>query len=153
MEMTDGFASAMVTVIPVIMLAASVGMNNGIKLLTKHIERDIQRVEAGERVADDWESIARSCMALVWILLTAVNVYAEYRLIFWLAANDRPKSPALTQFVAYTGAVGFAIVVVLGLMPIWVTYEKRRNELGRLEEAQRQSQPFRFLEGQDRGRQ
>ncbi|MGV9693777.1 hypothetical protein ACWDUX_32295 [Streptomyces sp. NPDC003444] len=138
--MTEDFAGAMVTVIPIILLLGSAEF---LKFSTAFVERltpvvDREGVEAArallgqepvapsprpllpppiERTASMLNASLRRTLNIGWIILAAFHVYAEIRLIQWLATTERPEAPAMAKYITEIAAFGFVMLVVGALLP------------------------------------
>ncbi|MFE2645847.1 hypothetical protein ACFXDO_25245 [Streptomyces nigra] len=121
----------MVTVIPVIMVVATV------EFLAL-----IQRKAAEPPPAQDmdsplaWITVLRELLILAfYATLIVSHCHAEILLIDWLASNDRPPSPEMARRIATTGISGFIAVTALtgGLMvwkslrPTWAIFRALRQ--------------------------
>ncbi|WP_327668006.1 MULTISPECIES: hypothetical protein [unclassified Streptomyces] len=106
-KMTEEFASAMVTVIPIIGLVATVEVSS-------HFSRYLEMLERGE--GDMYSRRATTGAVKGWVLIGAAHVVAEWMLVEWLVSTDRPESPKMAMFIAITGCVGFAWALVFPMM-------------------------------------
>lgn len=116
-KMTEAFASAMVTVIPIILLLGAVELSSRLKRGHEHMDD----VEAGRSQRVDYKLIRGGSL---WGALAAAHCYAEISLIEWLATGERQESPHLASFIAVTAALGF-VAVVLGAFLQMVSLDKR----------------------------
>ncbi|MFI0135569.1 hypothetical protein [Streptomyces luteogriseus] len=135
--MTDDFASAMVTVLPVILLVATVQFNE----LGKRAEETNRRLTT-EALQDGWnearyvQQVERSPLirrlkglqAWWWTVLT-LHVMAEVYLVFWLADDGRPAQPAFAMLVATVACLGFVTIAMeIALMTLAATGEEIRRQ-------------------------
>jgi hypothetical protein len=134
--MTDDFASAMVTVLPVILLVATVQFNE----LGKRA-REVTHQLTTEALRDGWNEVRfvqqversplirrlRGLQAWWWAMLT-IHVLAEVYLIGWLADDGRPAQPGFAVLVAMTACLGFlTIAAEVALMTAATTTEELRR--------------------------
>ncbi|MGA5285436.1 hypothetical protein ACPCSK_34430 [Streptomyces griseoincarnatus] len=144
-KMTEEFASAMVTVIPIILLAASVEVSSLVNRqgalqdeLLRQLQQQIDAKRRGEeaaplRVTDTGPTgCSGTALALFWFLLSGAHVIAEYQLIMWLAGTERGDHPLMAKSIAFIGIIGFAAVLVGWLWNLVVTSRSRSRELARL---------------------
>ncbi|MGW4393569.1 hypothetical protein [Streptomyces sp. NPDC004685] len=129
--MTDSFAGAMVTVIPIILVAATVEIQQTYTKVADGLDHFINTYhsegnEAALAIMDRRTSMPARSVIVVMILLTASHLAAEGYLILWLAASGHPAHPWGAWLVTITGILGFslvAIVAVLGpFLRIWRSY-------------------------------
>jgi hypothetical protein len=134
--MTDGFASAMVTVLPVILLVATVQYNE----LGKRAAEANRQLTA-EALREGWDEarfvqlvehspLIRRLKGLQawWWTVLFLHVMAEVYLIFWLADDARPGHPAFAMLVAGVACLGFSTIVVeIVLMTLAATSEELRR--------------------------
>ncbi|MEU1916153.1 hypothetical protein [Streptomyces massasporeus] len=90
-RMTDDYASTMVTVIPVILVVATVEF----QALVKREPRPSAREGLTGRLA--WDPV----LLVMWNGLIVRRAAVEMKLIMWLATTDRPESPELAWAVAF----------------------------------------------------
>jgi hypothetical protein len=117
--MTEEFASAMVTVIPVILLVAVVEFNEGEKRAAEAarslaLEAQASGVEAGRVVRKVMNSRVLRRIKNVqsaWYAVLTFHVLAEGYLILWLADDHRPASPGYAWFVVLTACAGFLMTL------------------------------------------
>lgn len=142
-KMTEEFASAMVTVIPIILLLGGAEM---LKLTKVYVEarfpevnrevwdalgRHLIRAEGGEpaeiplprREADGKPELSswgafEILFAGIWGLVAVAHVYMEVRLIQWLATAERPAAPVLAERVTWVAGAGFVMLLVGAFLPI-----------------------------------
>lgn len=136
LKMTDGFASAMVTVLPVILLVATVQYNE----LGKRAAEANRQLTA-EALQDGWDEarfvqlvedsrlIRRlKGMQAWWWTMLFLHAITEVYLIFWLADDARPGHPAFAMFVATVACLGFVTIVVeIVFMTLAATGEEVRR--------------------------
>ncbi|WP_217165645.1 DUF4499 domain-containing protein [Streptomyces sp. AC512_CC834] len=142
--MNAEFASALVTVIPIILLVASVEINNVTKSrqarLLRELEFQLEDAEAailaGQPVSDGKprKSRTETIAYVFWGVLMVTHVVAEMILILWLASAKRPEVPFLAEYVLDTALFGFISVFTGGLLSHDLT---RREYLDQLEEIKR----------------
>ncbi|WEH16559.1 hypothetical protein [Streptomyces sp. VNUA24] len=101
--MTDDYASTMVTVIPVILVVATVEF----QALWNREPRPPAGEGATGRVA--WDTV----LLVMWNGLIVSHAVVEVKLIMWLATTERPESPELAWAVAFVAWLGLACVAVL----------------------------------------
>ncbi|MFG3721349.1 hypothetical protein ACGF8D_26470 [Streptomyces massasporeus] len=101
--MTDDYASTMVTVIPVILVVATVEF----QALVKREPRPSAREGLTGRLL--WHTV----LLVMWNGLIVSHAAVEIQLIMWLATTDRPESPELAWTVAFIAWLGLACVAVL----------------------------------------
>ncbi|MFD7184962.1 hypothetical protein ACFV90_33825 [Streptomyces sp. NPDC059904] len=141
-KMTESFAGAMVTVIPIILVAAGIEtQQNFNKLADRMDEIRIALLEEGVEAA---EKAARSrgtgfagmpTVLGVMAVLFLSHVFVEFYLIFWLASTTRPANPGAALTVAITGFLGFALVGGAGVLGPLFRVKKNFSDLFRLAEA------------------
>ncbi|MFI7352021.1 hypothetical protein ACIBSR_37920 [Streptomyces sp. NPDC049936] len=102
-KMTDDYASTMVTVIPVILVVATVEF----QALVKREPRPSAREGLTGRLA--WDT----ALLVMWSGVIVSHAFVELKLIMWLATTERPESPQLAWAVAFIAWLGLACVVVL----------------------------------------
>lgn len=107
-KMTDGFAEAMVTVIPVILLVGTVEFTAMAK-----------RLKQGEVLTSLWQAL----LLPWWLLVATTHFVAEGALVLWLATTERSSNPWLAEFLAWTLLTGFATIMVstLGALSLVLT--------------------------------
>ncbi|MFD5914269.1 hypothetical protein ACFWHL_36730 [Streptomyces massasporeus] len=104
--MTDDYASTMVTVIPVILVVATVEF----QALVKRESRPSVSEGLTGRLA--WETV----LLVMWNGLIVSHAAVEMKLVMWLATTERPESPRLAWAVAFIAWLGLACVVVLTVL-------------------------------------
>ncbi len=102
-RMTDDYASTMVTVIPVILVVATVEF----QALWNREPRPSAGGGVTGRLA--WDTV----LLVMWNGLIVSHAAVEVKLIMWLATTERPESPDLAWAVAFVAWLGLACVVVL----------------------------------------
>ncbi|GAA1275520.1 hypothetical protein ACFQ0Q_32345 [Streptomyces aureus] len=114
-KMTESFAGAMVTVIPIIMLVAGVEAAKAAKAATRSIEQMVQhalaQTAAGERrapVISPWQWV----LLVAWAAVGLAHVFAETLLITWLGKTERPTAPGQALFITLVAVVGFFSVAM-----------------------------------------
>ncbi|MFE5966210.1 hypothetical protein [Streptomyces sp. NPDC056463] len=131
--MSPEFAGAMVTVIPIIILLASAEIGALLNrrqqnqeridgLVRAARERCVARIQAGQapdvrdleisRGAFPYDRESSRVTIFYWIVSGVLALVAEWLLIYWLAAEERPKSGALTYFIAVAALNGFYMVLM-----------------------------------------
>ncbi|MFE5681704.1 hypothetical protein [Streptomyces sp. NPDC056512] len=135
--MTESFATAMVTVIPIILLVAVVEVQQRGRLTVETLTRLRLAVEA-ERGGDPTDATAvlrearmskpPALATFLWGVLCAAHVVAELILIFWLAGSERPPGTWQASFVAYTAAVGFVLVILVAVLSPYFQAARIRAE-------------------------
>ncbi|MGW1089647.1 hypothetical protein ACWD4L_25820 [Streptomyces sp. NPDC002596] len=141
-KMTEEFASAMVTVIPIILL---LGWAEVQKLSTTYVakkapslDREIRAAmyrilsqEAGSQADADTSSgqeaenrkppgqakIFEGLFAVVWGVLAVLHVLAELYLVRWLATTERAPSPGMARNVTLIAGAGFVMLLVGAFVP------------------------------------
>lgn len=140
-EMSEEFASAMVTVIPIILL---LGWAEATKLSNVFVAAKAPAVDREVRAAlvrianDGTESpdrgdspqepvrqvpFARSLevvLGLTWGVLAVLHVWAEVSLIRWLATTERPPSPDLAERVTEIAGAGFVMLLIGAFAPVFL---------------------------------
>ncbi|MGX1564679.1 hypothetical protein [Streptomyces sp. NPDC055506] len=101
--MTDDYASTMVTVIPVILVVATVEF----QALVKREPRPSPREGLTGKLA--WEV----ALLVMWHSLIISHAAIEMKLVMWLATTERPESPELAWAVAFIAWLGLMCVVGL----------------------------------------
>ncbi|NEY36492.1 hypothetical protein GTU99_30830, partial [Streptomyces sp. PRKS01-65] len=142
-KMTEEFASAMVTVIPIILLLGGAEMLKLTKLYVEarfpEVNREVWEVldlrpvhpETGEpaeiplprRESDGTAELSpwgafEIAFAGLWGLVAVAHVYMEVRLIQWLATAGRPAAPVLAERVTWVAGAGFVMLLVGAFLPI-----------------------------------
>ncbi|MGW0121737.1 hypothetical protein [Streptomyces sp. NPDC003327] len=139
--MTEEFAGAMVTVIPIILLLGSAEF---LKVSGTFMERliptlDREGLEATHKLLGRQQEVAtppqpeeplvlerlgsllhkgvRFWTNTAWLTLACLHVYAEFRLIQWLATTERPEAPAMAQYVTKIATAGFVMLILGALVP------------------------------------
>ncbi|MEK0100257.1 hypothetical protein ACFC18_44100 [Streptomyces sp. NPDC056121] len=118
-KMTEEFASAMVTVIPVVLLVATVEYH---ELSRRVSEETKSRVAEAVEAGTDGPQVVRDVLnsplikglknvQAAWYGVLTLHVLAEMYLIFWLADDKRPGDPPFALYVASIGCLGFLMVV------------------------------------------
>lgn len=102
-KMTDDYASTMVTVIPVILVVATVEF----QALAKREPRPSVREGLTGRLL--WDT----ALLMMWNGLIVSHATVEMMLVMWLATTERPESPELAWAVAFVAWLGLACVVAL----------------------------------------
>ncbi|MFI8220219.1 hypothetical protein [Streptomyces sp. NPDC085932] len=102
-KMTDDYASTMVTVIPVILVVATVEF----QALAKREPRPSAREGLTGRLV--WDT----ALLVMWNGLIVSHAAVEMALITWLATTERPESPELARTVAFVAWLGLACVAAL----------------------------------------
>ncbi|MFE4664384.1 hypothetical protein ACFRI7_12560 [Streptomyces sp. NPDC056716] len=136
-KMTVEFASAMVTVIPIIMLVAAVEFNSFHRTLEdSHNEvlhsmsEKIQAAGEGREIPADRHRPRRTYWTVwAWLALWASQTGAEVQLIRWLAGDARQPDPLTAQIVANIAILGFAAVLVVPLIQQILDTRSRRLRL------------------------
>lgn len=102
-KMTDDYASTMVTVIPVILVVATVEFQALVKREARPSPRE------GLTGALLWETT----LLVMWNGLIVSHAAVELKLIMWLATTERPESPELAWAVAFIAWLGLICVAIL----------------------------------------
>ncbi|MET7275635.1 hypothetical protein ABZS59_31310 [Streptomyces flaveolus] len=105
--MTEDYASAMVTVIPVIMVVATVEF----QALAQRSAQDLpdgRDPSLSVRVKPLWNSL----LLTFWAALIFSHTYVELSLIEWLASDERAPDPGLAERVRLVGGLGFVAVTI-----------------------------------------
>ncbi|MFJ5730943.1 hypothetical protein [Streptomyces paradoxus] len=102
-RMTDDYASTMVTVIPVVLVVATVEFH----ALVKREPGPSAREGLTGRLA--WDTV----LLVMWNGLIVSHAVVEIKLIMWLATTERPESPELAWAVAFVAWLGLVCVAVL----------------------------------------
>lgn len=133
-KMTESFAGAMVTVIPIILLVAVVEVQQRgrltVETLTK-LRLAQETSEPGAGTAALLEARMRKppmWAPFLWGTLSAAHVVAEAMLIFWLAGSERSPGTWQAPFVAYTAAVGFVVVILTAVLSPYSQAMRIRRE-------------------------
>jgi hypothetical protein len=141
-KMTEEFASAMVTVIPIILL---LGWAEVQKLSTTYVakkapslDREIRAVmyqilsqeagsqpdadaspgqEAENRTPPEQAKIFEGLFAIAWGALAILHVVAELYLVRWLATTERAPSPGMARNVTLVAGAGFVMLLVGAFIP------------------------------------
>ncbi|NEC72934.1 hypothetical protein [Streptomyces rochei] len=149
-EMTEEYASAMVTVLPVIMLVALVEFNNANAAYRntqlEYTQALLQAVRNGEIEPippSKWSRRAREAAYMYWYAIVGLHIYAESLLIQWLASTERGPDPGTAEFVRAVGAWGFLTVICGFVINVWLTRKQRIAEVMRLEALVRQERAVR----------
>ncbi|CAL9323429.1 hypothetical protein [Streptomyces sp. SudanB66_2053] len=120
-EMTEEYASAMVTVIPVLMIVATVE----VQTLAKRRE-----VQPPPDDANPW-TVFRNYGPMVQLglygLLAASHGVAELKLITWLATTQRDPDPTMARDTALIGMGGFVYLTVLTYIVVFVNGTKHMS--------------------------
>ncbi|WP_326710471.1 hypothetical protein OG758_15035 [Streptomyces sp. NBC_01474] len=133
--MTEEFAGAMVTVIPIILLLAGVEWHNRVKDDVDKAKQRLEKLRRGESAPYERPPMWRYFLDVVWVALVVSHGIAEAYLITWLAGTERPAAPGWADFIATTGGAGFLLVILLGLGPAVARFGRLRDEADQLEEA------------------
>ncbi|WP_437004428.1 hypothetical protein [Streptomyces sp. enrichment culture] len=118
-KMTESFAGAMVTVIPIIMLIAGTEYKKYAQKQIAALDRQLQDAGALASGADESETdtspgeVGPMLKSGAWAVLAMTHVLAEVKLIVWLASSEQEPEPGWATYIAYTGIFGFAITVLL----------------------------------------
>ncbi len=124
-KMTESFAGAMVTVIPIIMLIAGAEYKNYAKKLIADLDRQLQAVgmddvsdPVPESETDDSPPgrVTLRFKSAGWATLAMTHVLAEAKLIQWLASSHQEPEPGWATYIALTGILGFGITVMLPML-------------------------------------
>ncbi len=141
-EMTEEFASAMVTVIPIILLlgwAEATKLSN-VFVATKgptvdhEVRTALARITNNGTESPDHEDPPRRrpvrqipfarflevCFGLAWGVLAVLHVWAEVSLIRWLATTERLPSPDLAKQVTQIAGVGFVMLLIGAFAPVFL---------------------------------
>ncbi|MFA3840554.1 hypothetical protein [Streptomyces aureus] len=119
--MTEAFAGSMVTVIPIILVAAAVEIQQTYTKVADDIDHLINTYhsegpDAALSVVDRRTETPSRSVIVVMALLTASHLVAEAYLILWLAATGHPAHPWGAWFVSITGIIGFSLVAIVALL-------------------------------------
>ncbi|QUC63005.1 hypothetical protein IOD14_43125 [Streptomyces sp. A2-16] len=137
--MTGEFASAMVTVIPVVLLVATVEFNEIEKRADETEQRAIEAAR-GEGLSDRqaMQSVSASPLLrglrnlqTVWYAALTLHIFAEAYLIFWLADDARPADVFFAWFVSVTGCSGFVMLLAAVVAAKKIKNRKVRGPSGR----------------------
>ncbi len=135
MRMTEEFASAMVTVIPIVLVAASLEMTALTKNSRDNGRRCREAVLAAIRSGTpEPAGVSRRRKAASVIVLSGwywsviLHVVAEVLRIRWLADSKRAAAPQTAQFVQAVGIFGFVWVLIAGLIVTSVYSTERKLE-------------------------
>lgn len=112
--MTDDFASAMVTVIPIVLL---VGTAEVTALVRTPITRDpvLESTTAGR--AWLWlKRMGKKVISLAWLVLIAQHLMVEGDLISWLATAEHTNDPQLAKRTVLVSVIGFFFVTMVTLI-------------------------------------
>ncbi|MGW5449951.1 hypothetical protein [Streptomyces asiaticus] len=134
-RMTEEFASAMVTVIPIVLVAASLEMT----ALTKNSRDNGRRrreavlaaIRSGTPEPAGVSRRRKAASVLVlsgWYWSVILHVVAEVLLIRWLADSKRAADPQTAQFVQAVGIFGFVWVLIAGFIVTSVYNSERKLE-------------------------
>ncbi|MFE2046305.1 hypothetical protein ACFXAZ_36365 [Streptomyces sp. NPDC059477] len=133
-KMTEEFASAMVTVIPIIMLVAAVEFNSFHRTLEDahnevlhSMSEKIQAAREGREVPAGRHRTRRTYWTVwAWLALWASHTGAEVQLIRWLAGDARQPDPLTAQVVANIAILGFAAILLVPLIQQVLDTRSRR---------------------------
>ncbi|MFF2475094.1 hypothetical protein [Streptomyces sp. NPDC058066] len=106
-KMTEEFAGAMVTVIPVILLVAAVEFITTIRQVEQWLDAAVEDPAAPPRSPH----ITNVLLSLVWCGIAVAHIAAEVDLIKWLASVKRPADPGMARFVTEVAVIGFWSIV------------------------------------------
>ncbi|MFJ5829513.1 hypothetical protein [Streptomyces sp. NPDC093089] len=136
--MTEEFAGAMVTVIPLLGSAEFLKVSGtfmerliptldreGLEVVHKLLGRqhDVatpsqpEEPSPLERLGSMLHKEVRFWTNTAWLILACLHVYAEFRLIQWLATTERPEAPAMAQYVTKIATAGFVMLILGALAP------------------------------------
>ncbi|MGX5215028.1 hypothetical protein ACWKT3_41200 [Streptomyces violaceus] len=104
--MTEEYVSAMVTVIPVVMVVATVEFQALIQRNAGILPDE--DVDAPPR--RHTKTLGELLLLLFWAALISSHVVAELYLIEWLVGTERPPNEQLAELTALIGIVGFIAV-------------------------------------------
>ncbi|MGA5146299.1 hypothetical protein ACPCSF_14800 [Streptomyces griseoincarnatus] len=138
MQMSEPFAGAMVTVIPIIMLVAGVEYTKHTKRHTAELDRELSERRAG--VADPVSAFnPRKVLTVIavigWGTLAGTHIVAEGLLILWLASVEQEPQPGLALFISVTAYFGFAGTIAAPAAWYAIEGYQKRVELARLRRA------------------
>jgi hypothetical protein len=138
-KMTEEFASAMVTVIPVILLLAALEYSSLRKADDQAEEKEVEelseRLRAARNGIDPPLSDAPRMrppnwwLSFFWYVLAATHVAAEMLLIDWLAQGAREPEPLTAQFIVWVARFGFFGVLLHPVVRHSYAVRARRRRL------------------------
>ncbi|MFI0964168.1 hypothetical protein ACH4S8_22555 [Streptomyces sp. NPDC021080] len=135
--MNEEYASAMVTVIPVVLLVASVEFSQIFTRLSAEWRRPIQEALEAAREGrsqrlhhNKSRSRALYFLYFFWILVALSHILAEMSLINWLASSERKPYTGLAEFVSLTANIGFFSILIGAFVERVMAFgdEKRRRQ-------------------------
>ncbi|AJF70427.1 hypothetical protein SVTN_40320 (plasmid) [Streptomyces vietnamensis] len=117
-EMSEAYASAMVTVIPVILLVAAIETSRFSSVIDEvrlqRANKVLEEAREGRVLSPDlpkavvrWHLASYCIFGLLWIS----HLWAEMNLIFWLSYTEKDPDPALAVYVKWTAITGFWLVM------------------------------------------
>ncbi|MFG2291474.1 hypothetical protein ACGFOU_36015 [Streptomyces sp. NPDC048595] len=127
-KMTEEFASAMVTVIPIILVASALEISAIAKTSRdngrRRREATLAAIRAGSPEPPAPSALARRAGKVIflgWYVSGLIHILAEMSLIRWLAGTERAANPAMAQMVFSVATAGFAWVLGAGIFTLFVT--------------------------------
>ncbi|MGW6958774.1 hypothetical protein [Streptomyces chartreusis] len=129
MRMTGDYASAMVTVLPIVMLIGAVEAKAWSQRLDTHLQRNAdaawERVQGGTGHSAPDSRLIRLYlggrrprdvvvaygMVVAWFSIGLLHLLAEVRLMLWLASDTQSADPGLANFVFKVATCGFAVAL------------------------------------------
>ncbi|MFC9498385.1 hypothetical protein [Streptomyces sp. NPDC056982] len=140
-KMTEEFVSAMVTVIPVILLVASVEYMTVVRDQRQrwmdYQEQLLEAIVNGAPEPRGPGKVARRAYAIAvrfWNMVLAAHIAVEANLVVWLAGTKRPTAPSIALIVEWVAIIGFVSIVVGGGLHAYMGLEERRRQEAALRE-------------------
>jgi hypothetical protein len=128
-KMTEEFASAMVTVIPIILLVASVEFNSITRAQHAEMREYLEDQRARLRALREGRATSAPVPAVpaaatrnrriatwFWAVLVMSHIWAEVALIEWLGGTDRHPEPVRAALIAWITMGGFFAVLAAWML-------------------------------------
>ncbi|MZD16801.1 MULTISPECIES: hypothetical protein [Streptomyces] len=134
-KMSSDFASAMVTVIPIVLLIAAIEFSTAARsgrdrkmVHLRQVAEALSRSEPEPAAISRSEKAVSNIAYMFWYLVFGTHIAAETMLVKWLAEVHHHDRPWLATFVVWVTSFGFVAVVVGGGFQMWLGAVRERSE-------------------------